>query len=119
MVGSPNPVLSTTLAVLRPTPGRATSASRGRGTWPSCRSSSCRDIATTFGHDLSLARQPAPTRQHEGVDVKRLGNLADRHTRQLAQVDRGRLELGAVTRSEEHTSELQSLKRNSYAVFCL
>src|SRR3546814_7574597 len=108
MVGSPNPVLSTTLAVLRPTPGRATSASRGRGTWPSCRSSSCRDIATTFGHDLSLARQPAPTRQHEGVDVKRLGNLADRHTRQLAQV-----------RSEEHTSELQSLMRISYAVFCL
>src|SRR3546814_7606983 len=25
----------------------------------------------------------------------------------------------AVTRSEEHTSELQSLMRNSYAVFCL
>src|SRR3546814_3088788 len=31
--------------------------------------------------------------------------------------DRDRLE-GAV-RSEEHTSELQSLMRNSYAVFCL
>src|SRR3546814_9282520 len=26
---------------------------------------------------------------------------------------------GAVTRSEEHTSELQSLMRISYAVFCL
>src|SRR3546814_7267101 len=26
---------------------------------------------------------------------------------------------GAETRSEEHTSELQSLMRNSYAVFCL
>src|SRR3546814_10395536 len=26
---------------------------------------------------------------------------------------------GQVSRSEEHTSELQSLKRNSYAVFCL
>src|SRR3546814_5363996 len=26
---------------------------------------------------------------------------------------------GSVTRSEEHTSELQSLMRNSYAVFCL
>src|SRR3546814_3744995 len=25
----------------------------------------------------------------------------------------------AITRSEEHTSELQSLMRNSYAVFCL
>src|SRR3546814_7372922 len=28
-------------------------------------------------------------------------------------------ELGCVRRSEEHTSELQSLMRNSYAVFCL
>src|SRR3546814_1810520 len=27
--------------------------------------------------------------------------------------------MGAVTRSEEHTSELQSLMRISYAVFCL
>src|SRR3546814_4522589 len=26
---------------------------------------------------------------------------------------------GAIDRSEEHTSELQSLMRNSYAVFCL
>src|SRR3546814_7210083 len=29
------------------------------------------------------------------------------------------LALGAAVRSEEHTSELQSLMRNSYAVFCL
>src|SRR3546814_7437159 len=28
-------------------------------------------------------------------------------------------ELGRCMRSEEHTSELQSLMRNSYAVFCL
>src|SRR3546814_5843773 len=28
-------------------------------------------------------------------------------------------ELGNIRRSEEHTSELQSLKRISYAVFCL
>src|SRR3546814_1717806 len=35
----------------------------------------------------------------------------------------GRMGIGAVTsavgRSEEHTSELQSLMRNSYAVFCV
>src|SRR3546814_3575020 len=41
------------------------------------------------------------------------------------QVVRGRvvgrpgLQLGVVLRSEEHTSELQSLMRISYAVFCL
>src|SRR3546814_18985627 len=33
----------------------------------------------------------------------------------LRAVDRG----GAAVRSEEHTSELQYLMRNSYAVFCL
>src|SRR3546814_7056257 len=27
--------------------------------------------------------------------------------------------LGEIKRSEEHTSELQSLMRNSYAIFCL
>src|SRR3546814_2111947 len=31
----------------------------------------------------------------------------------------GIVEIGAVARSEEHTSELQSLMRISYAVFCL
>src|SRR3546814_9302359 len=39
-----------------------------------------------------------------------------------AQIDRRRLDTNAVSdeiRSEEHTSELQSLMRNSYAVFCL
>src|SRR3546814_6502543 len=33
--------------------------------------------------------------------------------------DRGRQEQSLVVRSEEHTSELQSLMRISYAVFCL
>src|SRR3546814_9760014 len=32
---------------------------------------------------------------------------------------RVRVEQGAFERSEEHTSELQSLMRRSYAVFCL
>src|SRR3546814_3230370 len=36
---------------------------------------------------------------------------------QLTATSTGRLDLGS--RSEEHTSELQSLMRNSYAVFCL
>src|SRR3546814_1215088 len=33
--------------------------------------------------------------------------------------ERGPLQRVAGSRSEEHTSELQSLMRNSYAVFCL
>src|SRR3546814_1533626 len=47
------------------------------------------------------ARQPASSGLH----------AAPRHLR--AAGDRG------AARSEEHTSELQSLMRNSYAVFCL
>src|SRR3546814_7345060 len=33
--------------------------------------------------------------------------------------ERGRMSRGTADRSEEHTSELQSLMRISYAVFCL
>src|SRR3546814_3545891 len=44
--------------------------------------------------------------------------------RQDGHVERGRIEIGmpddpGLGRSEEHTSELQSLMRISYAVFCL
>src|SRR3546814_7733771 len=38
---------------------------------------------------------------------------------QLNDVDILELQAGALQRSEEHTSELQSLMRISYAVFCL
>src|SRR3546814_3941304 len=41
----------------------------------------------------------------DGVDAERLGDRKDHRQGQQ--------------RSEEHTSELQSLMRNSYAVFCL
>src|SRR3546814_2309759 len=40
-----------------------------------------------------------------------IGGYVDRHRLFLGRLDRGR--------SEEHTSELQSLMRISYAVFCL
>ena len=48
MVGSPKAMLSTTFAVLRPTPGSASSASRVRGTSPPCSATSFCDSATTF-----------------------------------------------------------------------
>src|SRR3546814_4813155 len=37
----------------------------------------------------------------------------------LRPAERGAAPVAAGHRSEEHTSELQSLMRNSYAVFCL
>src|SRR3546814_3626609 len=47
--------------------------------------------------------------------------VEDATNRALDHVDRVKLHLQSpfVQRSEEHTSELQSLMRNSYAVFCL
>src|SRR3546814_6932564 len=53
----------------------------------------------------------------EGFITQRPG-LRDRRQRLLALTDKGR-ELENKLRSEEHTSELQSLMRISYAVFCL
>src|SRR3546814_10803629 len=49
-----------------------------------------------------------------------LDHLPDKAARALIQFFAvNRLEANVVTRSEEHTSELQSLLRISYAVFCL
>src|SRR3546814_7273888 len=45
--------------------------------------------------------------------VRRRGRARDRHLRHLHGVEL------VLRRSEEHTSELQSLMRISYAVFCL
>src|SRR3546814_9535910 len=48
-------------------------------------------------------------------------DLPDRVQRQLGggAADRAEVEAAVLARSEEHTSELQSLMRISYAVFCL
>src|SRR3546814_5265320 len=46
--------------------------------------------------------------------------FAEARTRSRARRGYGRRRIGqALARSEEHTSELQSLRRSSYAVFCL
>src|SRR3546814_10804732 len=49
--------------------------------------------------------------------ANRVGAEGDGFRFAMAGLDGGRLNIGA--RSAEHTSELQSLMRNSYAVFCL
>src|SRR3546814_2807479 len=55
------------------------------------------------------AFRPATKKQRQGSRGT-LGSLG---------CDRPAPAVGAGLRSEEHTSELQSLMRNSYAVFCL
>src|SRR3546814_7413009 len=64
-------------------------------------------LAPADGHiasldDFLVARKGVPLVSHEVRDVGHVG-----------EVDRD------IARSEEHTSELQSLMRISYAVFCL
>src|SRR3546814_10297572 len=58
-----------------------------------------------------------------GFEMFALGAGAARHAHQFEQVDiqqpADALQARQVDRSEEHTSELQSLMRNSYAVLCL
>src|SRR3546814_1821451 len=65
-----------------------------------------------IGHQLGVPRRKLP----HGVRVR-----GDPHrARGGAGPGRRRLQgAGGRDRSEEHTSELQSLMRNSYAVFCL
>src|SRR3546814_1757278 len=68
-------------------------------------------------------RIPVPTRRRQrdclstGCCISRATRCARRRPKALERVltIRGRL----TSRSEEHTSELQSLMRISYAVFCL
>src|SRR3546814_5001930 len=55
------------------------------------------------------------------VIAHEVGHVVLRHiARGMTEQSQGRgVLLASLVRSEEHTSELQSLMRNSYAVFCL
>src|SRR3546814_5287917 len=67
-------------------------------------------------HADARALADAETRERLLIPARRITDIADaqhRSTQQLQQRTTG------MRRSEEHTSELQSLMRNSYAVFCL
>src|SRR3546814_3607859 len=71
-----------------------------------------------------LRCQTAQRRRHSGGIVTRTRKILDSKVVRLCFLASGiteRNELGARAdaRSEEHTSELQSLMRSSYAVFCL
>src|SRR3546814_1027594 len=70
-----------------------------------------------------LSVEPAgavDARQHRVLLVA--APIGPRHPRQLERLRielAGRRQMRPAARSEEHTSELQSLMRISYAVFCL
>src|SRR3546814_3677763 len=71
------------------------------------------------GHEADYSAEVAATVDSE---VRRLIDTAHDRARLILDTHRDTLDLLArtlVERSEEHTSELQSLMRISYAVFCL
>src|SRR3546814_5274030 len=92
---------------------------------PALHSKDCRTRAQAFGRSRQQERagkqgrgcgkaggKQARTRQERGP-----GESA--HARQAGEGCEGRSQAPGKGRSEEHTSELQSLMRISYAVFCL
>src|SRR3546814_2471721 len=54
-----------------------------------------------------------------GDQAEIAGSFVTQHRREAIDLCADVADVDAVTRSEEHTSELQSLMRISYAVFCL
>src|SRR3546814_2453740 len=73
---------------------------------------------------LGLGINPAGFTIHGAIHSARPDVVCVLHTHTVAGVavscqQEGLLPLNQWSRSEEHTSELQSLMRSSYAVFCL
>src|SRR3546814_8048856 len=77
-----------------------------------CRRDFDRDRTLTDG----IARRLRPL-SLSGRD--RAGGIRHPRAARAGRGGDGRADAARTTRSEEHTSELQSLMRNSYAVFCL
>src|SRR3546814_1376123 len=77
------------------------------------------DIAIAGFDDIPLARYVHPSLTTMRVDIAELGGRALRALLEGAAQSPDADGDMALARSEEHTSELQSLMRTSYAVFCL
>src|SRR3546814_1733817 len=73
-----------------------------------------RSLGHRLAHQVLHARQLRRRR----VDVA-LAKLVDAHRGRADEGSHVRRDAAGFQRSEEHTSELQSLMRISYAVFCL
>src|SRR3546814_10732940 len=72
------------------------------------------------GEGLGLRAARLGDEQHRQARIARgVGDGAGEQRHQVGAAGVGDPGLCAVDRSEEHTSELQSLMRISYAVFCL
>src|SRR3546814_10439885 len=77
------------------------------------------DVVLHQLHAMRLADLAEALGVQVGVDERRRGWLGFRHAGSRPVARTPRRNEPRRTRSEEHTSELQSLMRISYAVFCL
>src|SRR3546814_6090306 len=78
-----------------------------------------RRLGAVAGKGMTDALQISPTTRSKARSTAFIRSSSSR-PKGLLIFERGRVEsLSTITRSEEHTSELQSLMRNSYADFCL
>src|SRR3546814_8219535 len=68
---------------------------------------------------VALAQQPVQAAVVVDLQVQGVAVPAQRHRQPFGAGVAGRVGQRLLHRSEEHTSELQSLMRISYAVFCL
>src|SRR3546814_7883758 len=94
--------------------GRGAKRGSPIGTVPGARGPSCRGVdRNTYDGVLYFETSGRPSCR--GVDRNEKLVVENRNT-VPSPLMQGR---GSKRRSEEHTSELQSLMRNSYAVFCL
>src|SRR3546814_6416192 len=76
-----------------------------------------RRIVTASQQRRTLGLNGDHLRQH-GVDQMRIPGI-HQHRLRAVVIEAVAIAIAAIRRSEEHTSELQSLMRISYAVFCL
>src|SRR3546814_7975027 len=76
-----------------------------------------RRLGAVAGKGMTDALQISPTTRSKARSTAFIRSSSSR-PKGLLIFERGRVE-SLSTRSEEHTSELQSLMRISYAVFCL
>src|SRR3546814_1137228 len=84
--------------------------------YPTRRSSDLYQTRPSAPECRSLPSPPVPPRHRWSATARNSAAFRERLPRHRT----GRQEIGSDTRrSEEHTSELQSLMRSSYAVFCL
>src|SRR3546814_1954071 len=68
------------------------------------------DKSSTYAKQIATNTFSAQAASLSGAEVSKLI---------ITVTDSANINIGRTARSEEHTSELQSLMRSSYAVFCL